>query len=135
MLRSRHRASVCRRVPARVVAAFAALFAAVAVAVAPAADGAAGVPLTKRDARRVADHASAATCRAVRWCTRSEVVPARRCRRDSPRMVYCAMAFITADGRRCGGVVGVSRAPTGRLDQVMAVPSDCSDGAGRAVAA
>jgi hypothetical protein len=108
------------------VRAVAALLAAAAVALASADAGAAGTVLSKRDARRVADQASAATCRVVGWCRGYEVVPAHRCRRDSARTVYCAMAFITANDRRCAGVVGVSRATSGRLNQVMAVPSDCS---------
>ena len=69
---------------------------------------------------------TAAACRGVAWCQDSDVVPAHRCRRAAHQTVYCAIAFITAQRQRCGGVVGVSRTRRGRLDQVMAVPHDCS---------
>jgi hypothetical protein len=81
---------------------------------------------SKRDARRVAVRATAVSCRAVAWCTGYNVVPAHRCRRAEHRTVYCAIAFVTAQRQHCGGVVGVRRTRRGRLDQVMAVPEDCS---------
>ena len=96
-----------------------------APAEAPPAGSSAAWP-SKGDARRVAVRATAATCRTVAWCVGYDVVPARRCRRAEHRTVYCAIAFITAQRQRCGGVVGVSRTRRGRLDRVMAVPSDCS---------
>jgi hypothetical protein len=107
-----------------VVAALTAL-ALASPAAAPAASTSA-VRLSKRDAHRVAVRTTAATCRAVAWCTGYDVVPARRCRRAEHRTVYCAIAFITAQRQRCGGVVGVSRTRSGRLDRVMAVPQNCS---------
>jgi hypothetical protein len=94
---------------------------------APAASTSA-VRLSKRDAHRVAVRATAATCRAVAWCRGYDVVPAARCRRDGRETVYCTIAFITTQGQRCGGMVGVRRTRRGRLDRVMAVPSDCSTG-------
>jgi hypothetical protein len=94
-------------------------------AAAPAASTSA-VRLTKRDAHRVAVRTTAATCRAVAWCTGYDVVPAHRCRRDERETVYCAIAFITTQRQRCGGVVGISRTRSGRLDRVMAVPQKCS---------
>jgi hypothetical protein len=81
---------------------------------------------SKHDARRVAVREAAATCRALAWCTGYDVVPARRCRRASHKTVYCAIAFITAERQRCGGVVGVTRTRRGRLARVMAVPQNCS---------
>jgi hypothetical protein len=82
--------------------------------------------LSKRDARRAALAATAATCRQIVWCTGADVVAAERCRRASRKKVWCAIVFITADQKRCGGVVGVSKTRRGRLDKVMAVPFDCS---------
>ena len=96
-------------------------------AAAPAASTSA-VRLTKRDAHRVAVRTTASTCRAVAWCTGYDVVPAHRCRRDERETVYCTITFITTQRQRCGGVVGVSRTRRGRLDRVMAVPSNCSTG-------
>jgi hypothetical protein len=107
-----------------VVAALTAL-ALASPAAAPAASTSA-VRLSKRDAHRVAVRTTAATCRAVGWCTGYDVVPAHRCRRDEREIVYCTIAFITTQRQRCGGVVGVSRTRRGRLDRVMAVPSNCS---------
>jgi hypothetical protein len=92
---------------------------------APAAGTSAAWP-SKRDAHRVAVRVTAAACRGVAWCQGSDVVPAHRCRRAAHQTVYCAIAFITAQRQRCGGVVGVSRTRRGRLDQVMAVPQNCS---------
>jgi len=91
----------------------------------PGAAAGSAVWLSKTDAHRLAVRATAATCRAVAWCKGYDVVPARRCRRDEHETVYCAIAFITAQRQRCGGVVGVSRTRRGRLDQVMAVPQNC----------
>jgi hypothetical protein len=96
-----------------------------APALAPTTSTSAAWP-SKHDARRVAVRDTAASCRAVAWCTGYDVVPARRCRRAEHRTVYCAIAFITATRQRCGGVVGVSRTRSGRLDRVMAVPQNCS---------
>jgi hypothetical protein len=109
-----------------VVAALTAL-ALASPAAAPAASTSA-VRLSKRDAHRVAVRTTAATCRAVAWCTGYDVVPARRCRRDERETVYCTITFITTQRQRCGGGVGVSRTRRGRLDRVMAVPSNCSTG-------
>jgi hypothetical protein len=81
---------------------------------------------SKHDARRVAVRDTAASCRALAWCTGYDVVPAHRCRRAEHQTVYCAIAFITATRQRCDGVVGVSRTRSGRLDRVMAVPQNCS---------
>jgi hypothetical protein len=91
----------------------------------PGAAAASAVWLSKPDAHRLAVRATAVTCRAVAWCEGYDVVPASRCRRDEHQTVYCAIAFITAQRQRCGGVVGVSRTRRGRLDQVMAVPQNC----------
>jgi hypothetical protein len=91
----------------------------------PGAAAGSAVWLSKPDAHRLAVRTTAATCRAVAWCKGYDVVPARRCRRDEHETVYCAIAFITAQRQRCGGVVGVSRTRRGRLDQVMAVPHNC----------
>jgi hypothetical protein len=85
---------------------------------------------TKRDAHRLAVEVAAAACRELVWCQGSDVVPARRCRRAAHETVYCAIVFITALRQRCGGVVGVSKDRRGRLAPVMAVPFDCSIGAG-----
>jgi hypothetical protein len=107
------------------LAAILAVLALAAPAVAPPASTSGAWP-SKRDARRVAVRATAATCRTVAWCIGYNVVPAHRCRRAEHRTVYCAIAFITAQRQRCGGVVGVSKTRRGRLDQVMAVPQNCS---------
>jgi hypothetical protein len=107
------------------LAAILAVLALAAPAEAPIAGTSVAWP-SKGDARRVAVRATAATCRTVAWCTGYDVVPAHRCRRAEHRTVYCAIAFITAQRQRCGGVVGVSRTRRGRLDQVMAVPLNCS---------
>jgi hypothetical protein len=107
-----------------ILAAILAVLALAAPAEAPPASTSAAWP-SKRDAHRVAVRATAATCRTVAWCTGYDVVPAHRCRRAEHRTVYCAIAFITAQRQRCGGVVGVSRTRRGRLDNVMAVPQDC----------
>jgi hypothetical protein len=40
------------------------------------------------------------------------------------------MWFLTERRDRCAGVVRIKRAPNGRLDLGMAVPMDCSNGAG-----
>jgi hypothetical protein len=108
-----------------VLAAVLAVLALAAPADAPIGGTSAAWP-SKRDARRVAVRATAATCRTVAWCIGYDVVPAHRCRRAEHRTVYCAIAFITAQRQRCGGVVGVSKTRRGRLDQVMAVPQNCS---------
>jgi hypothetical protein len=102
-----------------------AVLALAAPADAPPASSSAAWP-SKHDAHRVAVRATAATCRTVAWCTGYDVVPAHRCRRAEHRTVYCAIAFITAQRQRCGGAVGVNRTRRGRLDQVMAVPQNCS---------
>ena len=91
----------------------------------PGAAAGSAVWLSKPDAHRLAVRATAATCRAVAWCKGYDVVSASRCRRDEHQTVYCAIAFITAQRERCGGVVGVSRTRGGRLDRVMAVPQNC----------
>jgi hypothetical protein len=97
-----------------------------APATAPTSDATAAWP-SKRDARRVAVQTTAVSCRAVAWCTDYYVVPAHRCRRAEHQTVYCAIAFVTLQRHRCGGVVGVRRtSPRGRLDKVMAMPQDCS---------
>jgi hypothetical protein len=105
-----------------------ALAAVTAVASADAAPAMSASPpwLSKRDARRAALAATAATCRQIVWCRGVDVVAAERCRRASRKKVWCAIVFITADQRRCGGVVGVTKTRRGRLDKVMAVPFDCS---------
>jgi hypothetical protein len=95
-----------------------------APALAPTTSTSAAWP-SKHDARRVAVRDTAASCRAVAWCTGYDVVPAHRCRRAAHQTVYCAIAFITAQRQRCGGVVGVRRTRSGRLDGVMAVPQNC----------
>jgi hypothetical protein len=92
---------------------------------APAAGASAAWP-SKREAHRVAVRVTADTCRGIAWCQRSDVVPAHRCRRAAHQTVYCAIAFITAQRQRCGGVVGVSKDRSGRLGMVIAVPHDCS---------
>jgi hypothetical protein len=92
----------------------------------PGAAAGSAVWLSKPDAHRLAVRATAASCRALAWCTDYDVVPAHRCRRAAHQTVYCAIAFITAKRERCGGVVGVSRTGSGRLDRVVAVPQNCS---------
>jgi len=121
----RHPALLCESMASSALAAALAALALASPAAAPAA-GASAVWPSKRDAHRVAVRVTAATCRGVAWCQGSDVVPAHRCRRAEHRTVYCAIAFITAQRQRCGGVVGVSRTRRGRLDQVMAVPQNCS---------
>ena len=96
-----------------------------APALAPTTSTSAAWP-SKHDARRVAVRDTAASCRALAWCTDYDVVPAHRCRRAAHQTVYCAIAFITATRQRCGGVLGVSRTRPGRLDRVMAAPHNCS---------
>jgi hypothetical protein len=91
----------------------------------PAAGSSAAWP-SKRDAHRVAVRVTAAACRGVAWCQGFDVVPAHRCRRAAHRIVYCAIAFITAQRQRCGGAVGVSKDRRGRFGVVMAMPYDCS---------
>jgi hypothetical protein len=86
----------------------------------------AGVLLTKTRARAVALAVTSETCRSFSWCLDYEVVPAQNCRRADSRLVYCRIAFVTADSRRCGGVVMVRRARGGRIDRGMAVPQNCS---------
>jgi hypothetical protein len=93
-----------------------------AVGVAPAFGG---TFLSKARARSVAVTVTAQTCRVVGWCQGYEVVPASRCHRQRPTIVRCSIAFITADRRRCRGLVVVSRARTGRLERAMAVPMYC----------
>jgi hypothetical protein len=100
--------------------------AAFAIAVTAAPPASAGVWMSKASARAVAVEVSDEACRAVGWCREAEVVPARRCRRTADRTVYCRIAFLTAAGTRCGGVVGVSKARGGRVDPGMAVPQQCS---------
>ncbi len=95
--------------------------------------GASPTWLSKRDARTAAVGATAATCREIVWCTGIDVVAAERCRRASRKKVWCAIVFITASRQRCGGVVGVIKTRGGRLDKVMAVPSDCSGAQGENV--
>jgi hypothetical protein len=107
------------------LAAVLAALALAAPALAPTISTSAAWP-SKHDARRVAVRDTAASCRALAWCTGYDVVPAHRCRRAEHQTVYCAIAFITATRQRCGGVVGVSRTRSGRLDRVMAVPQNCS---------
>jgi hypothetical protein len=94
-----------------------------AVAAPPAV---AGGWLSKTAARKVAVDTASRTCRSLAWCDDVEVVPPRRCRRAEDGTVFCRIAFVTADRRRCGGVVAVSRTTRGRIQRGMAVPSDCS---------
>src|SRR4051794_23977347 len=96
------------------------------LAVAPAGPAGGAVLLGKAEARRVAVTVAGEACRVVTWCRRSEVVPARRCVRERRNAVHCGIAFVTAGGRRCGGVVVVSKTAAGRLDRALAVPMDCS---------
>jgi hypothetical protein len=110
------------------LAAVMVVLAVAAPAAAPTGDTSGAWP-SNRDARRVAVRATAASCRAVTWCTGYDVVPAHRCRRAEHRTVYCAVGFVSATRRRCGGVVGVKRARGGGLDRVMAVPQNCTPGA------
>jgi hypothetical protein len=121
----RVRAQPSRTIISSVLVAALTALALASPAAAPAASTSA-VRLTKRDAHRVAVRTTAATCRAVAWCTGYDVVAAHRCRRDERETVYCAITFITTQRQRCGGVVGVSRTRRGRLDRVMAVPQKCS---------
>jgi hypothetical protein len=101
----------------------AAMFVLAAVATTPAYGDAL---LRKSTARRVSVQVTSETCRVVQWCKGYEVVPARRCRREDQRAVYCRMWFITASRNRCGGLVSVSRTRAGRIDRGVAVPLDCS---------
>jgi hypothetical protein len=96
-----------------------------AVAVATPAFGA--VWLSKTTAHQVAVTVTSQTCRSVGWCVRFEVVPVNRCRRVR-NVVYCGIAFVTADRSRCPGVVAVNRTRAGRIDRGMAVPMNCGAG-------
>jgi len=96
------------------------------LAVAPAGPAHGAVFLGKAEARRVAVTVAGQACRVVEWCRRSEVVPARRCVRERRSAVHCAIAFVTAGGRRCGGLVVVSKTARGRLDRALALPMDCA---------
>jgi len=95
---------------------------ALAVAVATPAFGA--VWLSKTRARQVAVSSTSQKCRSIAWCVDFEVVPVESCRRVRA-VVYCEIAFLTLDGRRCPGVVAVAKTPTGRIDRGMAVPMNC----------
>jgi hypothetical protein len=97
---------------------------AAALTLSAATAAAAGV--SSADARRAAVRASARTCAVVPWCKGYGVVPARRCRRARDQAVSCAMWFLTARDDRCGGLVTVKRARSGRLDVGMAVPMNCA---------
>jgi hypothetical protein len=96
------------------------------LAAVPATTAVGAVFLSKAEARRAAVAVTARTCRAVPWCQGFEVVSARRCSRERPSRVHCAIAFITADRHRCRGLVVVAKSRTGRLARGMAVPMDCS---------
>ena len=96
-----------------------------ALAAVPAASAVAAVFLSKTQARRVAVTVTAQTCRVVPWCKGYAVVPAQRCSRERPSAVHCSIAFITADRRRCRGLVVVAKRRTGRIDRGMAVPMNC----------
>ena len=85
----------------------------------------AAVFLSKTQARRVAVTVTAQTCRIVPWCKGYTVVPAQRCSRERPSAVHCSIAFITADRRRCRGLVFVAKRRTGRIDRGLAVPMNC----------
>ena len=102
------------------------MFATTFVLAAVPATAVGAVFLSKAEARRAAVTVTARTCRVVPWCRGFEVVPARRCSRERPTRVHCAIAFITADRHRCRGLVVVAKRRTGRLDRGMAVPPDCS---------
>jgi hypothetical protein len=108
---------------------------AIALAAVPATTAVGAVFLSKADARRAAVSVTARTCRVVPWCRGYAVVPARRCARERPDRVHCAIAFITGNRHRCRGLVVVSKSRTGRLDRGMAVPMDCSGTAERPPAA
>jgi hypothetical protein len=109
------------------------LAAAFTLAAGPAIPAVGAVFLSKAQARRAAITVTARTCRIVPWCRGYEVVPARRCARERPARVHCAIAFLTADRHRCRGLVVVSKERTGRLDRGMAVPMDCSAPPARAL--
>ena len=96
-----------------------------ALAAVPAASAVAAVFLSKTQARRVAVTVTAQTCRVVPWCKGYTVVPAQRCSRERPSAVHCSIAFLTADRRRCRGLVVVAKRRTGRIDRGMAVPMNC----------
>jgi hypothetical protein len=98
----------------------------VIVAVLLSAGTAYAASVSRSEARRAAVRATAQTCGAVSWCEGYGVVPARRCRRAADGVVSCAMWFLTAREDRCGGVVTIKRARTGRLDIGMAVPMNCA---------
>jgi hypothetical protein len=85
--------------------------------------------LSKISAREIAVKVTSKTCRSIDWCVRSEVAPVKRCRRVRDHTIYCAITFVTADRRRCGGVVAVRKTRTGRLERGMAVPMNCGAGA------
>jgi hypothetical protein len=101
-------------------------FALAATITAPASGA---VWLSKTTAREIAVNVTSKTCRSFDWCVRSEVAPVKRCRRARDHTVYCAITFVTADHRRCGGVVAVRKTRAGRLDRGMAVPMNCGAGA------
>ena len=89
----------------------------------------AGAGLSTATARQVAVRVASERCRSFDWCVNFEVAPVGSCRRVRA-VVYCGIAFVTVDRVRCRGVVAVKKAPSGRIDHAMAVPTDC--GAGRA---
>ena len=96
----------------------------VALAFAGTAPAFGAVRLSKRTARQVAVSVASEKCRSLDWCVNVEVAPAKSCRRVRD-VVYCGIAFVTIDRVRCGGVVAVKKAPTGRIDHGMAVPMNC----------
>jgi hypothetical protein len=85
--------------------------------------------LSKTTARRIAVDVTAQSCRTVDWCVAYDVVPVRRCRRHRDQRVSCAIAFRTADGRRCLGLATMKRTRGGQIDRGMAVPMNCSPAA------
>ena len=80
--------------------------------------------LSKSTARQVAVSVASEKCRSLDWCVNAEVAPVKSCRRVGD-VVYCGIAFVTVDRVRCGGVVAVKKAPSGRIDHGMAVPMNC----------
>jgi hypothetical protein len=100
--------------------------AAVALSAVAATPAFGGVWFSKTTARGIAVKVTSDTCRTIDWCVGYRVASARRCRRVRDHTIYCPIAFVTADRRRCGGVVAVRKARGGRLDHGMAMPMNCS---------